>query len=107
MVGGTQMRLPFPARYHTRVADGDTMTIGVRPEHLRLTGPDVEPGVPCTVEMTEILVSDAAQLVHLRHGEHSFCARLDLQRSVRPRELLWLHFPPEHLAYFASDGQRL
>jgi len=107
IVSGTSVHLPLPLPYQTRVADGQVVTLGIRPEHLRFTEPGVEPGVPCTVEMTELLVSDAAQLVHVRHGERSFCAKLDLQRSVRPRELLWLHMPSEHLVYFDCEGKRL
>ena len=36
-VSGTQLLLPFPEHYRTRVADGEPVTIGLRPEHLRLT----------------------------------------------------------------------
>jgi len=106
-VSGTQILLPFPGHYRTRVADGEPVTIGLRPEHLRLTSAGEDPGLPCTVEMVEMSVSDAAHILHLRHNDHPFCAKVALQQPVRPRETVWLHFPPQHLYYFDRDDKRL
>ena len=101
------MLLPLPASYRPRVAEGEAVTIGLRPEHLRLTRAGEAPGLACTVDMVEVSVSDAAQILHLRHGDSTFCAKVDLQQPVRPRETLWLHFPPQHIYYFNSAAQRL
>ena len=106
-VSSTQILLPFPVHYRTRVVDGEPVTIGLRPEHLRLTSAGEAPGLPCTVEMVEISVSDAAHLLHLRHRDHTFCAKVALPQPVRPRETVWLHFPPQHLYYFDRDDKRL
>ena len=106
-VSGTQVLLPFPVHYGLRVDDGEPVTIGLRPEHLRLTGAGEAPGLPCTVEMAEASVSEAAQLLHLRHGDYTFCAKMELQQPVRPRETVWLHFPPQHIYYFNRDDKRL
>jgi len=106
-VSGTQLLLPFPGHYRTRVVDGEPITIGLRPEHLHLTSAGETPGLPCTVEMVEISVSDAAHILHLRHNDYTFCAKAELQRPVRPRETVWLHFPPQHIYYFDRDDKRL
>jgi ABC-type sugar transport system ATPase subunit len=106
-VSGTQVLLPFPGSYRTRVADGEPVTIGLRPEHVRLTSAEDAPGLPCTVEMVELSVSDAAHIVHLRHRDHTFCAKVALPQSVRPRETVWMHFSPQHLYYFDRDDKRL
>jgi len=106
-VSGTQVRLPLPVHYRPRVADREPITIGLRPEHLRLTSAGETPGLPCTVEMVEMSVSDAAHVLHLRHNDHTFCAKVALQQPVRPRETAWLHFPPQHLYYFDRDDKRL
>jgi ABC-type sugar transport system ATPase subunit len=106
-VSGTQIRLPFPVPYRTRVADGEPVTIGLRPEHFRLTRAGENPGLPCTVEMVEMAVSDAAHILHLRHNDLTFCAKVALQQPVRPRETVWLHFPPQHLYYFDRGDKRL
>ena len=106
-VSGTQVRLPLPVHYRPRVADGEPVTIGLRPEHLRLTGTGETPGLPCIVEMVEMSVSDAAHILHLRHNDYTFCAKAELQQPVRPRETVWLHFPPQHIYYFDRDDKRL
>ena len=85
----------------------DTVTIGLRPEHLRLASTGEAPGLACVVDMVEMSMAGAAQILHLRHGDSAFCAKVELQQSVHPRETLWLHFPPQHMYYFKSDGQRL
>jgi ABC-type sugar transport system ATPase subunit len=104
---GTQLLLPLPVHYRTRVADGESVTVGLRPEHLCLTKAGEAPGLPCTVEMVEVSVSDAAQLLHVRHGDRTFCAKIELQQPVRPRETVWLHFPPQHMYYFDRHDKRL
>ena len=86
-VSGTQLLLPFPVPYRTRVADGEPVTIGLRPEHCRLTSVGEDPGLPCTVEMVEMSVSDAAYILHLGHRDHTFCAKVALPQPVRPRKL--------------------
>jgi hypothetical protein len=57
--------------------------------------------------MVELSVSDAAHILHLRHGDRTFCAKVDLQQPVRLRETRWLHFPPQHLNYFDHNDKRL
>jgi len=106
-VSSTQILLPFPVSYRTRVADGEPVTIGLRPEHLRLTSAGEAPGLPGTVEMVEISVSDVSHFRHVRHRDHTFCAKVTLPQPVRPRETVWLHFPPQHLYYFDRDDKRL
>src|SRR5919204_374990 len=45
----------------------------------------------CTVEMVELAVSDAAHILHLRHADPAFCAKVALTQPVRHRETVWLH----------------
>jgi len=106
-VSGTRVHLPLPVSYRTRVVEGDAVTIGLRPEHVRLTRTGEAPGVPCTVDMVDVSVSDTVQILHLQHGDSTFCAKIALQQPVRPRETCWLHFPPQHLYYFDRDDKRL
>ena len=103
----TRLHLPLPVPYRTRVAEGDTVTVGLRPEHLCLTRPDEAPGVPCTVDMVEVAVSDAAHILHLRHGNRTFCAKIALHQPMRPRDTCWLHFPPQHMHYFDRQDKHL
>ena len=99
--------LPLPAALRHRLAPDAPLTIGIRPEHLCPASPTAPLGLACTVELVEISVSDASQIVYLRRGQHTFCAKIDLQQPVRLGETLWLQFSPQHLHYFDHDGKRL
>lgn len=108
VVSGTPLLLPLPPSYQDRIAQGATVTLGLRPEHLRVSSTAEDPaGLPCTVEMVEISPSEASQMLYLRHGEHTFCARAELQYVVRTHETVWMHCTPQHLYYFDSQGERL
>jgi ABC-type sugar transport system ATPase subunit len=99
--------LPLPASLRTHLPPDEPLTIGIRPEHLRLANPAAPLRLACTVDWAEISLSDASQLVHLRRGQHTLCAKIDLQQPVRPGETLWLQFAPQHLHYFDRHGKRL
>lgn len=106
-VSGTRVPLPLPVHCRASVAEGAAVTVGLRPEHLCLTPTHDVPGLPCTVDMVELSVSDAAQILHLRHGNRIFCAKIALQQPMRPRETCWLHFPSSRMHYFDRDDKRL
>lgn len=106
-VSGTPLVLPLPPQYQARLAQGAEITVGLRPEHLRVsTTEEASSGLPCTVEMVEISLSEGSQMLYLRHGDHTFCARVDLQHPVRTRDQVWVQFTPQHLYYFNSQGKR-
>jgi hypothetical protein len=69
---------------------------------------DTDPqGLAGEVEMVEVSLSDATQVVHLRHGQSTFCAKIDLHHSVRPRETLRLEVLTPHMYCFDQHGKRL
>src|SRR5271155_3647442 len=84
-------------------AEGMALTIGVRPEHIRI---DPE-GVPLRIDLVEPLGSET--LVHGRlaaPGEASLVIRL--AGKAPEGEVLGVEFPPEHMHVFdAATGQRL
>jgi ABC-type sugar transport system ATPase subunit len=105
-VDSTPLSFPLPASLSHRLAAGESLTIGLRPEHLQLANA-AEPGsLPGMVEMVEVSMSDTTQVVYLRHGQRTFCAKIDLHQTVRPRETLWLRFPTQHMHYFDQHGKR-
>jgi ABC-type sugar transport system ATPase subunit len=106
-ISGSPLRLPLAARYHHRLAPGTPLTVGLRPEHLGLRSTPEHASLPCTVEMVEISVADAAQVVYLQHGAATFRAKVDMQWPIRHGETVWLQFPPEHMHYFADEDKRL
>lgn len=107
-VSGTPVILPLLPSYQTRLAEGAAVTLGLRPEHLHVSPtPEAMPGLPCTVEMVEISPSEAHQMLYLRHGDQTFCARVALPYAVRTRDTVWMHCLPQQLYYFDSQGRRL
>jgi ABC-type sugar transport system ATPase subunit len=92
---------------HHRLAPDSRLQIGVRPEHFTLAEPGAPLRIPCEIDAVEMLVSDAAQLVYVKHDATRFCAKLSLQQTLRPHDRLWLGIPPEHIHVFDADGKRL
>ena len=106
-IGQTRLRTPLPERLHHRLAPDSRLQIGVRPEHFTLAEPGAPLRIPCEIDAVEMLVSDAAQLVYVKHDATKFCAKLSLQQTLRPHDRLWLGIPPEHIHLFYADGKRL
>jgi ABC-type sugar transport system ATPase subunit len=106
-VGQTRLRAPLPAHLQHRLDPDSRLQVGLRPEHFYLAEPETPWSLPCDIEAVEMLVSDAAQLVYVRHGSTKFCAKLNLQNTFRPHGTLWLGIPPEQLHVFDTNGKRL
>jgi ABC-type sugar transport system ATPase subunit len=79
----------------------------MRPEHFYLADSDTQLCIPCEIDAVDMLVSDAAQLVYVKHGSTKFCAKLSLQQTLRPHDTLWLGIPPAQIHLFDTDGKRL
>jgi ABC-type sugar transport system ATPase subunit len=107
MVDGEALQLPLPAHLQHRLASDTSLTVGLRPEHMHPVSTADPDRVACSVEMVEISMSDATQVVHVSRGRNTFCAKIDLQHTVRPRDTLWLQFPTQQMCFFADDGTRL
>jgi multiple sugar transport system ATP-binding protein len=98
--GGLEVPLPAALRKH------DTLTLGLRPEHLRVAEPGTgELGFDAEVESVEPL--GAETLAHFVAAEHSLRARLpgfvDLERGAE----VTLAFAPEAAHWFDGDGLRV
>lgn len=106
-VGGTSLRLPLSERLLKRLAAHDTLSVGIRPEHFRLTEPQTPLALPCVVDMVEMSMSDATQVLYVQHGTSTFGAKVGLQQPLRSRETVWLQFAPQHLFYFDRHGKSL
>jgi ABC-type sugar transport system ATPase subunit len=101
------LRIPVPDRLQTRLVPDARFDLGLRPEHFSLTESHTSNAIPCQVDMAELSISDAATVLHLQHGSHTFYAKLDRQLPIRPGQTVWLQFEPQHLYYFDPDGRRL
>lgn len=84
------------------IADGDTRTLGVRPEDLQLKA---DGALSATVQHVEQLGGDTNVIAHV-HGTQ-ITARLFGQHAINQGETVTLGFSPERLYYFDDDGARL
>jgi sn-glycerol 3-phosphate transport system ATP-binding protein len=102
--------LTLPADLGARAA-GRAVTLGIRPEHLELTGNGNSNGnglAHLTAEVVEQLGADT--VIHGHFGSDRTDLTVRLQGTVRltPGETLALRVAPEHLHLFdASTGDRL
>jgi ABC-type sugar transport system ATPase subunit len=103
----TWIRLPRPEHLHPRIPHDAPLTIGVRPEHLQLDSCADPQGLTGEIEMVQVSLSDATQVVYLRHGQSTFCVKIDLHHAVRPRQTLKLNVLIPHMYYFDEHGKRL
>lgn len=106
-IQGTHIAFPLPPPLQQRIGEGEAVTVGLRPEHLRLSSTEVSPGFPGTVAMVEVSLSDASQMVYLEHHGRTFCVKTDLQTPVRMGATLWVHLPSEQAHFFDKDEQRI
>ncbi len=85
------------------------MTLGVRPEDLRIASGASAAGAPsitATVDVVEPLGNEA--FLHLRAGERALVARVDADSSVRVGDRVTLSLDPRKLHFFdADDGRAL
>jgi multiple sugar transport system ATP-binding protein len=102
---GLRVRVP-PARTETlRRYSGGRVTLGVRPEALRLAngGDPAEYAFDSTVEVVEPLGSEI--LLDVRAGANLLVARVDPATRVKVHETVQLAFDPERLHFFdAASG---
>jgi multiple sugar transport system ATP-binding protein len=96
---GTTFTLP---RANRAIAAGAALTLGIRPEHIRVAGP--EAGAHGEVTLVERLGGEA--LAHIRVGEmgHTLVAKVGGASPIAPGERVRLHFEPEHCHLFDSRG---
>ncbi|WP_204115322.1 ABC transporter ATP-binding protein [Shimia biformata] len=84
------------------VTEGDSRTLGIRPEDLRLSDGD---GLAAQVSHVEHLGGDTNVIAHA--GDHQITARLFGQHAVEAGQGVTLGFAPEKAYYFDEAGARL
>ena len=85
-----------------------SLTLGIRPEHVALLGPDESGDLAGTVEVIEPLPSERRQIVHLRSGGLNIVAVAPLDEPVQRGETRPLRLDPARLHLFdAGTGRRV
>ncbi len=100
------LRVPLPEALLTAARQAPRVTLGVRPEHVRLSRQG-EPGwLAGRVYVCEATGNET--LVSFRAGEHRLSARVPGTQSYDFEEAVWFTFDPAHLHLFdAATGQAL
>lgn len=85
-------RLALPPNWGSTLQpyDGQTLTLGVRPEHLVLadSAPDC---IPVQVDLVEALGNDTYLVVSLQNEQSPLQVRINPDQPVRTGDRLWLH----------------
>ena len=113
-VGGVSADVELPSLGAVRVsADaaggkvGDAVTIGVRPEHLRVcaAGDDAHNTIPARVDLVEYLGDHLLAHLGVETLPHALCAKLVSQPSaLRNGDAARLHLPPAQCLLFDANG---
>ncbi|HEX4766776.1 MAG TPA: sn-glycerol-3-phosphate ABC transporter ATP-binding protein UgpC [Lichenihabitans sp.] len=89
------------------VEPGAPVTLGIRPEHLRLESAGTAPGASLSAEalVVEMLGSDT--FVHLRPGTESLVVRDHAARRARRGDSVTVFLPSQACHVFDAEGRRL
>ena len=109
LITGSQFRLTLPQVWEPVLQnyDGQTVTLGIRPEHLSVSVPAPK-NLPVQVERVEALGSDTYLSVRLIPADstfkHSLClqARIEPDRTITPGESLWLSLAVDKIHLFEA-----
>jgi multiple sugar transport system ATP-binding protein len=84
---------------------GTAVTLGIRPEHVRLGTAGETEGHVGAARLVEMLGSDT--FVHLKEGEETLVVRDSKARRIRQGEAVAVSFPHEACYLFDATGQRI
>jgi multiple sugar transport system ATP-binding protein len=91
----------LPGGVSVPVAADGKVTVGVRPQHLRLA----DQGMAAEVTLVEAL--GAETVLHARAGDARIVTVLDGQPAIARGDRVHLAFDPEAMHVFGADGQRI
>jgi ABC-type sugar transport system ATPase subunit len=98
-------RAAFPGGAGFGLTGEGRVTLGIRPQHLRLAQGD-EPAIPATVHLAEAL--GAETVIHATAaGGEAVVTVLDGQPAITRGQEIRLAFDPAQVHAFGPDGQRL
>ncbi|XHX76260.1 MAG: ABC transporter ATP-binding protein [Stenomitos frigidus ULC029] len=107
-----QFRLTLPEAWETvlKPYDGQTLTLGIRPEHLNI-GAAAPKNLPVQVELVEALGSEtylAVRFVGASDETTLLQARIEPDRAIRLGEELWLSISADKIHFFdQATGQAI
>jgi multiple sugar transport system ATP-binding protein len=105
MVTNPGLRAPVsPAKAERlRAYKGQTVTLGVRPEDLQLTGGDGRTGLEAVVEVVEPLGAEI--LLDVKVANSVMVARVEPNVRAKVHEKIRLHVEPDRLHFFDAKTE--
>jgi multiple sugar transport system ATP-binding protein len=108
----SQFRLTLPEAWATALQkyDGQTLILGIRPEHLSISLPATK-NLPVEVDLVENLGNDTYLAVKLVEPDQTSYAsnylqvRVPSDRTVRIGEQLWLSLTPDKIHFFDPETE--
>jgi ABC-type sugar transport system ATPase subunit len=97
-------RVPLAERASIHPSD-DALTLGIRPEDLRIAAPDSAKSINARVVLIERL--GGTSHVHVEVGPHRLLAAVVSENPPEVGENVGVHFVEAHAHLFALDGRRL
>ncbi|WP_298852809.1 ABC transporter ATP-binding protein [uncultured Ruegeria sp.] len=95
------LALKVPPRFEGRLAEGQSVTIGIRPNGLSLAGAEMPNAAPARVEVTEYLGNEA--LLDLRVGPHELIAEVPALGRPAPGTEISVQFDPDAIHLFDTE----
>ena len=112
VLGMEGVSVPLPESIRARIAPGQQITFGVRPEAARLMPPARrEPGDAYLIGEVDTMEPDFGhhvQYIRVQHGATVVTVMLDIEQGWRAGETMEVVFPPDALYFFDPEtGQSL
>ena len=93
--------IPVPPRFSGKLAEGQPVTLGVRPIGLTLAAPSAPGAVAARVEVTEYLGNEA--LLDLRVGNHDLIAEVPAEGRPAPGDEIAIAVNPDAVHLFHAE----
>jgi multiple sugar transport system ATP-binding protein len=84
---------------------GETLTVGVRPEHIQILGSSAPDAIAARVYVTELMGNET--FVFLSVGPNRLIARAPADFRAEVESIVWLRFDTSRLHFFGPQSQRL
>ena len=87
-----------------RILEGETVTLGIRPEHVRVERDAGENTFLLEVDIIQRLVSERQQLVSFKVGDHKVAGKIDLETKIDRESRVPVHFDSSLVRVFDNRG---
>ncbi len=97
-----EVALPLSESHLERIDKTESVTLGIRPEHIHLASSKGEGYLPATVYVTELMGNET--LVFLRLGDQKIIARAGADFRADPETPIWVKFEMERAEFFDAES---